>query len=88
MNNNVIGGNIAPSLATIVNRLEKLSEDKKAIQADINEVFNEAREKGLDVKTVREVLKIRKQSEAERQEREHLRDVYLSALGLLDLGGE
>lgn len=85
---NVIGGNIAPSLKTTVTRIEALMVEKKALADYITEIFKEAKGKGLDVKTVREVIKIRKLDEAKRQEQEHLRDVYLHALGLLDLAGE
>lgn len=83
------GGNIAPSLNSTVSRIEKLSEEKNAIQADIREVYREAKEKGLNVRTVKEVIKLRKLNAGERQEQQHLRDVYLHALGLLDtVGGD
>ena len=68
-------------LRTIVERLERLEEDKQAIMADQKEVFAEAKGEGYDVKTLRKVLRIRKQDLAKRQEEEAILDLYLSALG-------
>jgi len=68
-------------LRTIVERLERLDEDREAILGDIKEVFAEAKGEGYDVKTLRKVLKVRKQDRAKRQEEEAILDLYLSALG-------
>ena len=68
-------------LRTIVERLERLEEDKAAVMADLKEVFAEAKGEGYDVKTLRKVLRIRKQDRAKRQEEEAILDLYLSALG-------
>lgn len=68
-------------LRTIVERLERLEEDKAAIAGDIKEVFAEAKGEGYDVKTLRKVLRIRKQDKAKRQEEEAILDLYLTALG-------
>ena len=68
-------------LRTIVERLERLEEDKKAIMGDQKEVFAEAKGEGHDVKTLRKVLRIRAQDKAKRQEEEAILDLYLSALG-------
>jgi len=68
-------------LRTIVERLERLEEDKTAIMGDMKEVFAEAKGEGYDVKTLRKVLRIRKQDKAKRQEEEAILDLYLSALG-------
>lgn len=76
------GGNITPTLSTTINRVEQLLKDKADISADIREVFAEAKGQGLDIPTVREILRLRKMDEADRQQQEHLRDVYLTALGL------
>lgn len=80
--------NIAGPLKNIVERIETLQTDKKAIADDITDLYKEAKGNGLDVKTIREVIKLRKLDQAKREEQEHLRDVYLQALGLLDLGKE
>lgn len=68
-------------LRTIIERIERLEEDKAAIMADIKEVFAEAKGEGYDVKTLRKVVRIRKQDKAKRQEEEAILDLYLSAMG-------
>ena len=68
-------------LKTIIERIERLEEDKAAIMADLKEVFAEAKGNGFDVKTLRKVIRIRKQDTAKRQEEEALLDLYLSAIG-------
>lgn len=70
-------------LRTIIERLERLDEDKAAIMGDIKEVFAEAKGEGYDVKTLRKVLRIRKMDKAKRQEEEAILDLYLSAIGEL-----
>lgn len=81
----IMGGNLAPAINSTVTRIEKLTEEKKVVQDDIAEVYREARTKGLDVKTIREMVKLRKLNADEREEQQYLRDVYLRALGLLDM---
>lgn len=68
-------------LRTIIERLERLDEDKQAVMADMKEVFAEARGEGYDVKILRQVFRIRKQDRAKRLEEEAIRDLYLCALG-------
>jgi uncharacterized protein (UPF0335 family) len=68
-------------LRTIVERLERLEEDKQAVMGDLKEVFAEAKGEGYDVKILRRVLRVRKQDKAKRQEEEAILDLYLSALG-------
>ena len=68
-------------LRTIIERLERLDEDRAAVVADMKEVFAEAKGEGYDVKALREVLKYRKQDKAKRQEMEAIVDLYLSAVG-------
>lgn len=68
-------------LRTIVERLERLEEDKQAVMADMKEVFSEAKGEGYDVKTLRKVIRIRKQDKAKRQEEQAILDTYLIALG-------
>lgn len=77
----VMNTNAQGRLRTIIERLERLDEDREATMGDIKEVFAEARGEGYDVKTLRKVLKIRKQDRAKRQEEEAILDLYLSALG-------
>ena len=68
-------------LRSIIERLERLEEDKQAVMGDQKEVFAEAKGEGYDVKVLRKVLKIRAQDKAKRQEEEAITDLYLSALG-------
>ena len=70
-------------LRTIIERIERLEEDKAAIATDIKEVFAEAKGEGYDVKVLRKVVRIRKQDKAKRLEEEAILDLYLSAIGEL-----
>lgn len=70
-------------LRSIVERIERLEEEKKAISDDIRDVYAEAKANGYDTKVLRQVVKLRKQDSTERQEFEAIRDVYLHALGML-----
>lgn len=68
-------------LRTIVERIERLEEDKQAVMNDIKEVFAEAKGEGYDVKVLRKVVRLRKQDKVKRQEEEAILDLYLSAIG-------
>ncbi|USN14252.1 hypothetical protein KABACHOK_04240 [Brevundimonas phage vB_BpoS-Kabachok] len=68
-------------LRSIIERLERLEEDKQAVMVDMKEVFAEAKGEGYDVKILRKVLRLRKQDKAKRQEEDAILDLYLSALG-------
>lgn len=70
-------------LLQFIERIERLEEEKKNISEDIKEVFAEAKGTGFDVKTMREVIKIRKMDESDLEEQEYLLDTYKRALGLL-----
>lgn len=71
----------ADRLRSFIERVERLEEDKAAVMNDIKEVFAEAKGEGYDVKTLRQVIKIRKMEKAERQEQEAMLELYLAALG-------
>lgn len=68
-------------LRSIVERVERLEDDKAAVAADIKEVLLEAKGEGYDVAIIRQVVKIRRMDKAKRQEAEAILDLYLSALG-------
>ena len=70
-------------LRSIVERVERLEEEKKAISDDIKDVFGEAKANGFDTKVLRRVVRLRKQDMAERQEQETILELYLHALGML-----
>jgi uncharacterized protein (UPF0335 family) len=67
-------------LRTIVERIERLEEEKKTIAGDIKEVYAEAKGNGFDTKILRKVIALRKKDAAERQEEEAMIDVYINAL--------
>ena len=68
-------------LKSLIERIERLEEDKAAIMADMKEVFAEAKGEGFDTKIMRKVVRLRKQDTAKRQEEEAILDLYLSAIG-------
>ena len=70
-------------LRSIVERIERLEEEKKAIADDIRDVYGEAKANGFDTKVLRQVVSLRKKDLSERQEQDAIRDLYLSALGML-----
>lgn len=75
-------GFAADELKTFVERIERLEEEKSTIQDDIKDVYAEAKGTGFDVKILREVIRIRRQDKAEREEREAVLDMYMQALGM------
>ena len=77
----VLNGTAQTQLKTIVERIERLEEDKAGVMADLKEVYAEAKGNGFDPKVLRKVVSIRKQDRAKRQEEEAILDLYLSAVG-------
>jgi uncharacterized protein (UPF0335 family) len=69
-------------LRSIVERIERLEEEKKTIAADIKEVYGEAKGNGFDTKIIRKVISLRKKDVSERAEEEALIETYLNALGV------
>ena len=80
-NIDVLNSTAQTRLKTIIERVERLEEEKAGIANDIKEVFAEAKGEGFDVKILRKVIRLRKQDKAKRQEEEALLDLYLSAIG-------
>lgn len=72
----------AGQLRSLIERVERLNEDKQAIADDIKEVFAEAKGVGFDTKAMRAIIRLRKMDEAERQEAEAILDLYKAALGM------
>jgi uncharacterized protein (UPF0335 family) len=70
-------------LRALVERIERLEEERTVLGADIREVYAEAKGQGFDVKTLRKVVRLRKQDRHERQEEAQLLDLYLHALDML-----
>jgi uncharacterized protein (UPF0335 family) len=73
-------------LRQLVEQIERLEEDKKAIAGDIRDKYLEAKAVGFDVKVLRQIVRLRKKSNAERQEETSVLEVYMHALGMLDGG--
>lgn len=69
-------------LLSIVERIERMTEEKKAIAEDIKDIKVEAKSNGYDVKTITDMLKLRAMDKADRDAREALRDTYANALGI------
>lgn len=72
----------ADQLRAFCERIERLVEEKQTISEDIKEVKAEAKSVGYDMTALNEMLKLRKLDKAEREEREALRDLYATALGV------
>jgi len=70
-------------LRQFIEQIERLEEEKKALADDIREKYLEAKAVGFDVKVMRQILRLRKKSQTERQEEETVLEVYLHALGML-----
>ena len=68
-------------LKSIIERVERLEEDKAAIASDIKDVYAEAKGNGYDVKALRAIVRYRKEDAQDRAEREAIFETYLTALG-------
>ena len=76
------GGIAADRLRSIVERIERLEEERKALAGDVKDIYSEAKSAGFDVKVLRQLIRMRKQEPAEVEEQETLLDVYRRALGM------
>jgi uncharacterized protein (UPF0335 family) len=70
-------------LKALVERIERLEEEKKSIAGDIKEVYAEAKANGFDTKVLRKVIALRKKDVSEREEEEAILSLYLQALGMV-----
>jgi len=76
------GGIAADRLRSIVDRIERIHEERKALGQDISDIYAEAKSAGFDVKALKELIRIRAKEPAEQEELETLLDVYRRALGM------
>ena len=76
------GGIDTNRLRSLIERIERLEEEKKGISLDIRDIFAEAKSIGFDVKIMRAVLKLRKMNVADREEQEYLLETYRKALDI------
>jgi uncharacterized protein (UPF0335 family) len=77
------GAVAADELRLLIERAERLEEEKKGISDDIKDVMAEAKGRGYDPKAIRKILSIRKKRKEEYQEEEAILEVYLQALGMI-----
>lgn len=77
-----VGGIAADRLRSLVDRIERLEEERKALGNDIKDIYAEAKSAGFDVKVLRHLIRMRKQEAAEIEEQETLLDLYRRALGM------
>jgi uncharacterized protein (UPF0335 family) len=71
-------------LRQLVEQIERLEEEKKALAGDIRDKYLEAKGVGFDVKVLRKIVSMRKKSQTDRQEEEAILAVYMHALGMID----
>ena len=76
------GSIAADELRLLIERIERLEEEKKAIADDVRDVYAEAKARGYDAKTMRTIVRLRKMETHDRQEAEALLETYKAALGL------
>ncbi|MBQ8557232.1 MAG: DUF2312 domain-containing protein [Alphaproteobacteria bacterium] len=69
-------------LVSYIERIERLEEERKELGADVREIFAEAKGNGFDTKVMRQILRLRKMTPADRAETEFLRDRYKKLLGI------
>ena len=77
-----VGGIARERLKSFVERIENLEEEKSALPADIREIYSEAKGIGLNVKILRQIVRLRKLDSSDRQQQEELLDLYKNALGM------
>jgi uncharacterized protein (UPF0335 family) len=78
-----VGGIAGERLKSLIERIERLEEEKRALAEDIKEVYAEAKGAGFDTRIMRQLIRIRKRDQDELDEEETLLDVYKRALGML-----
>ena len=72
----------ADELRLLIERIERLEEEKKSMADDVKDVYGEAKARGYDTKTMRTIIRLRKMEKHVRDEAEALLDTYKAALGL------
>ena len=77
-----VGGIAADRLRSLIERVERLEEERKALGGDIKDIFVEAKSAGFDVPTMKQIIRLRKSNPKEIQEMENLLDLYKRALGM------
>ena len=78
--NDIIGDNAAKDLSNIIDRIERLEDEKKQIASDISDLYKETKSRGYDAAALKEIIKIRKEDPSKREARESMVDVYMRAI--------
>jgi uncharacterized protein (UPF0335 family) len=78
-----VGGIAGERLKSLIERIERLEEEKRALGEDVKEVYAEAKGAGFEPKIMRQIVRIRKRDKDDLDEEESLLDVYKRALGML-----
>ena len=71
-----VGGIASDRLRSLIERIERLEEEKKALSEDIRDIYAEAKSAGFDVKIMRTIIKLRKMNASDREEQQYLLDTY------------
>ena len=82
MSENEVGGIDSTRLNSLIERIERLEEEKKGISSDIRDIYAEAKGVGFDVKIMKAIIKLRKMNQADRDEQEFLPETYRKALNV------
>lgn len=82
MSDTEVGGLAVDRLRSLIERIERLEEEQKALSSDIRDMFAEAKSAGFDVKIMRTIIKLRKMNAADRDEQETLLETYRRALDI------
>ena len=82
MSENEVGGIDSSRLNSLIERIERLEEEKKGISSDIRDIYAEAKGVGFDVKIMRTIIKLRKMNQADRDEQEFFLETYRNALNV------
>ena len=77
-----VGGIAGDRLRSLIERIERLEEERKALGNDIKDIYGEAKSAGFDVKVLRQLIRIRKQEPADVEEQDTLLDLYKRAIGM------
>ena len=77
-----VGGIAAERLRQLIERIERLEDEKAALAADVREIYAEAKAVGFDAKIMRQIIRLRKMDTADQQEMEALIDTYKHELGM------
>lgn len=85
-----VGGIAGDHLKSFVERIERLSDEQRALAADVKEIYAELKGAGFDPRIVRQVIRLRRMDKDDLDEQESLIDIYKRALGMLpaDVGAD